>query len=525
MLASPYRGLFALRLFVTAVCLGLMVGLCLQSSQAADPPTIPREFRAAWIATVANIDWPSKRGLPAAKQKAELVRLLDKAAALNLNAVVLQVRPACDAIYPSKLEPWSEFLTGQMGKASKPAYDPLAFAVEQAHRRGLQLHAWFNPYRASHPSGKGPISARHVSNKLPEAVVEYGDYLWLDPSNPQAAQHSLDVILDVVRRYDIDGVHFDDYFYPYPINEKPLATEGNQKPTARKLPFPDDKTWKAYVDATPKQQRLSRDDWRRESVNRFIRNVYEEVKREKPWVLFGVSPFGIWRPGTPESVVGFDAYENLYADSRLWLREGWVDYFTPQLYWQISSKGQSYPVLLDWWRQQNLQQRHLWPGNYTSRVRADGSDGWTAQEIVDQVALTQSLQGVGGNIHFSMKALADNFGGVADALLAGPYAEPAVVPETPWVAGASAPPAPPQAGWTESSGNDLAVEPGDDRPVWMWVVQTFDGKRWRCAIHPGEQRSLGIASANGTRPEKTVVTAIDRLGRASSSVTLSTPGN
>ncbi len=517
--------MFALRHLLTAACLGLVAGLCSSPSWAEEPPPIPREFRAAWIATVANIDWPSKPGLPAAEQQAELVRLLDKAAGLNLNAVVLQVRPACDALYPSKLEPWSEFLTGAMGRPPAPEYDPLAFAVEQAHRRGLQLHAWFNPYRASHPSGKGPISKGHVRNKLPDAVVKYGDYLWLDPSNAQAAQHSLDVILDVVRRYDIDGVHFDDYFYPYPINEKPLE-EGAEKPAAaKKLSFPDETSWQAYLAATPESEQLSRDDWRRNSVNQFIRRVYQEVKREKPGVLFGVSPFGIWRPGSPESVVGFDAYENLYADSRLWLQEGWVDYFTPQLYWQINSKGQSYPVLLDWWREQNLRQRHLWPGNYTSRVKANSTDGWTAQELVDQVAVTQSLDGVQGNIHFSMKALADNYGGVADALLAGPYAEPAVVPTTPWVAGKTAPPAPPRADWAEASTTDLFVKPGDDRPVWVWVVQTFDGEEWRCVVLPGELRTLGVATAAGETPQQVVVTAIDRLGQASSAVTLSPSGN
>src|SRR5436190_6178160 len=239
------------------------------------PPKPMREFRAAWIATVGNIAWPSRRDSSTAEQKAELLALFDRAVQLRLNAIIFQVRPACDALYASTIEPWSEYLTGTMGKAPKPFYDPLAFAVEEAHKRGLELHAWFNPYRARN-SLAGSIAPNHVSKTHPQLVRHYGALLWLDPGEKEVQDYSLAVIMDVVRRYDIDGVHFDDYFYPYP--EKDRA--GNY------LELPDYVSWKRYGVGGG----LSRDDWRRENINSFIRMVYEFIKAAKPWVKFGISP-------------------------------------------------------------------------------------------------------------------------------------------------------------------------------------------------------------------------------------------
>ena len=317
------------------------------------PPELPREFRGAWVATVANIDWPSKPGLPVDEQQQEMIKLLDLARDLHLNAIILQVRPAADALYGSNLEPWSQYLTGIMGQAPEPLYDPLQFAVEQAHQRGLELHAWFNPYRARHASAHGEVANNHISRTHPEIVRQYGGYLWLDPGEPSATEHTRQVVLDVVRRYDIDGVHFDDYFYPYPVTD-----EGGQE-----VPFPDDASWERRKD-----RELSRDDWRRDNVSRFIQSLYADIKSAKPWVKFGISPFGIWRPGQPPSITGFDAYAKLYADAKLWQEQGWLDYLTPQLYWKIDSAGQSYPVLLEWWYEHNARDRHLWPGNFTSRL-------------------------------------------------------------------------------------------------------------------------------------------------------------
>lgn len=381
-----------------------MTALLLAAALAAPADAKP-EFRAAWIATVANIDWPSKPGLPADQQKAELMKLLDRCKEIHLNAVVFQVRPMCDALYESKLEPWSEYLTGTPGKS--PGYDPLAFAVDECHKRGLELHAWFNPYRAWHPSAKGEPTADHLVRKRPDLAKKYGKHHWLNPTHPEVQEHLLQVMLDVVKRYDVDGIHMDDYFYPYP---EPDADK-------KEVPFPDDDTWAAYQKAGGP---LGRDDWRREAVNTFVKRLYAETHAAKPWVQVGISPFGIWRPGHPASVQGFDQYAKLYADARLWLREGWVDYFTPQLYWAIGAEKQSYPQLLTWWAGENPKGRHLWVGNGTYRH--------PAAEIVEQVKLTRQL-GAGGNVHFSMKALLGEKGDALKAL----YGGPAPVPASPWL--------------------------------------------------------------------------------------------
>ncbi|HEX9938601.1 MAG TPA: family 10 glycosylhydrolase, partial [Longimicrobium sp.] len=335
------------RAAAVAALTAALAGACSPAPPAATPraasgadviPSVRREFRGVWIATVANIDWPSRPGLPADSQRAELIALLDRAQALRLNAIVFQIRPAGDALYRSQLEPWSEYLTGAQGTPPSDGYDPLEFAITESHRRGMQLHAWFNPYRARHMSAKTPEAANHISRTHPEVVKQYGRYLWMDPGEPRVQDHSMAVILDVVRRYDVDGVHIDDYFYPYP--ERDSATGGNRE-------FPDEASWRRYQAGGG---RLSRDDWRRNNVDRFVERMYREVHQVKPWVQVGISPFGIWRPGYPAQITaGLDQYAGLYADARKWLREGWTDYFVPQLYWPIARTGQSYPVLLDWW--------------------------------------------------------------------------------------------------------------------------------------------------------------------------------
>jgi len=363
-----------LRRFVlpAALCAACAPAPAAGPAPASAPPPVARELRGVWVATVANIDWPSRPGLPADSQRAELTALLDRAAALRLNAVVFQVRPAADALYPSELEPWSEFLTGEQGKAPEPLWDPLAFAVDGAHRRGMELHAWFNPYRARHPAAKGTEAPTHISRTHPGLVKSYGRYLWMDPGEPEVQERSLRVMLDVVRRYDVDGIHIDDYFYPYPERDS----------AGRTVDFPDEPSWQRY---RASGGRLARDDWRRRNVDDFIQRLHREIHREKPWVKFGISPFGIWRPGHPPQIqTGFDQYAMLYADARRWLREGWMDYFTPQLYWPVAQTPQSYPVLLDWWVKENVRGRHLWPGNFTSRTWEGNPTPWGAREILGQ---------------------------------------------------------------------------------------------------------------------------------------------
>lgn len=498
-LASKYSIAFAL--------LSLCVFVPLAEG-ADEPPPVAREFRGAWIATVANIDWPSKPGLPVKKQKQELLKLLDLAADLNLNAVVLQVRPACDALYASLFEPWSEFLTGRMGKPPEPEYDPLKFAVAEAHRRGLELHAWFNPYRALHPSAKSRISPDHVSRTHPEIVRQYGEYLWLDPGEPGAADYSLAVIMDVVRRYDVDGVHFDDYFYPYPVKDK------DGKP----IDFPDDASWAKYLKSLNGQPPLARDDWRRANVDRLLERLSTEIHRAKPWVKFGVSPFGIYRPGHPESIHGFDAYAKLYADSRKWLQDGTVDYFSPQLYWPIEQKAQSYPVLLSWWHEQNTRDRNLWPGNFTSRVDDGSKTEWTADEVVRQIEATRAQEGAGGNIHFSIKALAADRGGVATTLRKGLYAQPALVPASPWLAAKTPPPAQPRLSWEgQRGGRELVLRLPDGKQPWLWTVQTEHDGGWTTQIVSGHTQSLDDVASG-----QIVVSAVNRVGVAGPAATIET---
>ncbi|HVL14295.1 MAG TPA: family 10 glycosylhydrolase [Gemmata sp.] len=470
------------------VCAALALGLTAPTASAADdPPQLKREFRGVWVATVANIDWPSKPGLAADEQKKELIAILDKVQELRLNAVVFQVRPMADALYKSKLEPWSEFLTGEMGKS--PGYDPLAMAVKEAHARGLELHAWFNPYRARTPAAKSAATDDHITKRRPDLAKPYGTHYWMNPTHPDVQDHSLAVILDVVKRYDVDGVHIDDYFYPY----KEKDADG------KTIPFPDDDTWEKYQAGGGK---LSRDDWRRDAVNVFVKRMYAEVKKAKPWVQVGISPFGIWRPGHPEGIAGLDQYQELYADAKLWFNEGWVDYFAPQLYWPIAQEKQSFPKLLTWWAGENTKKRHLYPGQYTGRVTGQAK-GWRAKEVVDQIEITRKEPGVGGTIHFSMKTLLRNPDGVADELKKV-YAEPALVPASPWLAKGELP-AKPQL--TREKDTICVTAAEGTRFV---VVRSLDNDRWTTAIRGTTAGEVTVPAA-----DRVVVTALDRTGRES----------
>ena len=473
---------------------------------AAELPAVQREFRAAWIATVANIDWPSQPGLPPDQQRSELAALLDRARATGLNAVILQIRPSADALYDSPLEPWSEFLTGTMGKAPDPPYDPLAFAVDEAHARGLELHVWFNPYRVRHTDAAGPAAATHASLSMPDAVRRYGKYLWFDPGEPAAADRFLEVVRDVVARYDIDGVHIDDYFYPYPVKE------GD-----REVPFPDEDSHARAVAAGGLADRAA---WRRDNVDRLVERLWLEVKKQKPHVLVGVSPFGIWRPGHPPGIKGLDQVAALNADPRKWLHEGWLDYLAPQLYWRIDAPDQGFEKLLAWWAGENVKHRGLWPGLYTSRVRRDSTAAvtkvvWEPEEIVRQVEATRAHGGAGGTIHFSMKALADDFDGVATKLAAGPYAEPAIVPAVRPPHG-PLPTAPVVS--RDATGVAFALPPGESDAAWLWVVKSRSGGTWRTAIVPGRASRFDL----GAEVDEVAVSAVVRDGREGPAARLAT---
>ena len=464
---------------------------CLAPIPATQGPTrAQREFRGAWVATVDNIDWPSKRGLPVATQQRELTAILDCARSLHLNALVLQVRPACDALYPSSLEPWSEWLTGTEGRAPEPLWDPLQFAIEGAHARGIELHAWFNPFRARHKAARSANADNHVA-RCTDLCVPYGDYLWLDPGRPAARERTLRTILDVVKRYDVDGIHIDDYFYPYP--------QGS-------LSFPDDAS---FVAAQRAGYRGSRPDWRRHNVDQLIEAIAHDVHTEKPWVKFGISPFGIARPGLPPGIkAGVDQFEQLFADVQRWLREGWCDYLSPQLYWPIAQEAQSYGKLLAWWPQVNPKSRHLWIGNYTGKA---GTRGWPASELLAQVALTRAEKGASGNVHFSMQALLADRGGVAHALRDGPYAERALVPASPWL-DADPPPAP-SVQIEDHADGSLRLRPAaaGDEEVRFFALYVRSGSRWQLEDVRGGEVMFMLRA----RPESYAITAIDRAGNES----------
>lgn len=482
-------------------------------ARAPEKPTVPtvapplaREFRGVWVASVSNMDWPSKRTLTTQQQQDELIALLDRAVALKLNAVIFQVRPAADALYASTIEPWSEYLTGTQGKKPDPYWDPLEFAVREAHARNLELHAWFNPYRARNTDGRSVLASNHIAKTNPSLVKPYGKYLWMDPGEPAVRARTLRVILDVVKRYDIDGVHLDDYFYPYPETTR----------RGRPIPFPDERSWKRY---RAEGGKLSRADWRRNNVDQLVEALHDGVHKTKPWVRFGISPFGIWRPGFPASVRGLDAYDKLYADARKWLREGWVDYFTPQLYWPTTRPQQAYPVLLEWWASENVLARHLWPGNFTSLAGGRGSTAFPVSELVEQIRLTRRQDGATGNVHFSMNSFLRNQAGMNDVLMTGPYAEPALVPASTWLM-ASPPPTPAPVVTGADARQLRLAAPGQPAP-WQWVVQLRTDTAWVTMVLPGTTDRWSIP--RDVAATAVTVSSVNRVGAESLPVTLSIP--
>ncbi len=439
---------------------------------AERPPALAREFRGAWIACIYNIDWPSSPGLSAGAQQAEMRGILDKIVALKMNAVIFQVRPQGDAVYSSSMEPWSASLTGTMGRS--PGYDPLAYCIKEAHARGIEVHAWFNPFRALSNNSQ-QVAGNHAARTSPELTKKFGTMTWFDPALSDTRSRALNVILDVVKRYDVDGVHLDDYFYPYP--------SGN-------LRFPDGKS--------PAE--------RRSYVDGFVSNLYSAVKRQKPHVRVGISPFGIWRPGVPAGIeAGIDSYEQLAGDSRKWLKNGWLDYLAPQLYWPNSPQKQSFSTLLSWWRQQGS--RPVWPGIATSRIGGP-EDRRPASEIINQIEISRKISTTSnGQIHWSVKSLVKNQGGIASKL-ASVYTQPAAVPPMPWVSSKS--PGTPAVS-ASAQGDTTTLRCTPDGNTAKIAVQGKIGGTWRTLkITPAYSTSITIP-----RADTIAVTALDRFGNAS----------
>lgn len=455
---------------------------------AQTPAVYPaHEFRGVWAASVANIDWPSQPGLPVERQKAELLTILNKMQELNLNALVLQVRPNFDALYYSQIEPWSGWLTGKQGVAPNPFYDPLEFAIAESHKRNIELHAWVNPYRAQLSPADGSFAPNHIAKKFPQYAYKYGKNIWMDPGAKEVQDQTYNVILDIVKRYDIDAIHIDDYFYPYPVDG---------------VEFPDYATYDAY---RANGGTLGLEDWRRQNVNKMIQRLSQGIHATKPYVKFGISPFGIYRPGKAPGIVGFDQYAGLYADVKLWLQQGWLDYLSPQLYWKIDPPKQSYPVLLDWWTQQNTKGRHIYAGNFLSQIK---NADWPVSEMQRQVAISrQRVNNLSlGNIFFSMKIFRDNVKGVNEIFKTSVYPTPALPPRMPWLD--NQPPNPPVG--VQLNGRTLTWQADSSGDVRSWALYLQRGNLWQLV------RVLNRDSTSVTLyPGNFVLRAVDRLGNES----------
>jgi uncharacterized lipoprotein YddW (UPF0748 family) len=502
---------------------GLTIGLAAPAHRApAQSPAPKQEMRAVWVAHVFNLDWPRSKTLTPAQQRADFISLLDRHKANGLNAVVVQVRASADAIYPSALEPWSEWLTGTQGVGPQPAYDPLQFMIQEAHRRGLEFHAWINPYRAVTNANTSSIAAGHVSRLHPDWVVPFGTLRVLNPGLPQVRQYLTRVVLDVVRRYDVDGIHFDDYFYPAPQTG---------------VTFDDDAAF-----AQDPRGFTTKADWRRDNVDLFVRTVADSIQAAKPWVKFGISPPGVWRNGTSvggTATTAFQSYTDIFADSRKWLQQGWVDYLAPQVYWTSTTAAARYDLIVPWWSQQVLPAvpRHVYIGHAAYKVSATATDAFNQPtQIPNQLRLARQQANVKGSLFYKSTELLANPLGVADSLRTNFYRHRALVPAMPWKDNVP-PTTPAQASlWNDAQGSGLL------RLSWQPGPPASDGQlaRWyvvyRIPYHAGPPTAADLANPahiasiqDSTRYREPVpagppqylytVTALDRLHNESAPVT------
>jgi uncharacterized lipoprotein YddW (UPF0748 family) len=377
---------------------------------------LAQEFRGVWIATVDNIDWPQRNQFNVDSQKADFIRQLDLHKANGMNAVVVQVRPATDAFYPSPYEPWSQWLTGKQGKAPFPFYDPLQFMIEESHKRGMEFHAWLNPYRANFSIGKASIAPNHVTKLHPSWFVEYGGKLYFDPGNKEGQKWVVNVIKDIVQRYKIDAIHMDDYFYPYRIAGKE---------------FPDASSF------AKNGRGMEKDEWRRSNVDSIILAIHRTIRETKPYVKFGISPFGVWRNQSKDPMgsptrAGVTNYDDLYADVLLWLKKGWIDYVAPQLYWEMGHKLVAYETLIEWWSKHTYG-RHIYIGKGVYRAYEKNLAWKNPKELPNQIKLLREYPNIQGSVYFSSKSFKNNPNGWNDSLRNNYYRLPAQVPRMEWL--------------------------------------------------------------------------------------------
>ncbi|MFI5131862.1 MAG: glycoside hydrolase family 10 protein [Chitinophagales bacterium] len=378
------------------------------------PPAI--EFRGVWIATVDNIDWPLKGMTNVDSQKTEYVRQLDMHRQNGMNAVIVQVRPAADAFYPSPFEPWSQWLTGKQGRAPSPFYDPLQFMIEEAHKRGMEFHAWCNPYRANFNIDYSSIAPDHITRTHPEWFLTYGEAKYFDPANKKAQEFVVNVIRDIVKRYDIDAIHMDDYFYPYRI-------PGKQ--------FPDEAAYRRS------SSNLSKPDWRRSNVDSIIRMISVAIKKIKPWCKFGISPFSVWRNKNvdrdgSDTRSGVSNYDDLFANIVLWMQKRWIDYVAPQLYLEIGHDKIAYEKILEWWSKHSYG-RHIYIGHGIYRAYEKNKAWKNPEELPNQIKLLRQYSTVQGSIYFSSNSFNNNPNGWNDSLQNNYYRSPALIPRMEWL--------------------------------------------------------------------------------------------
>jgi len=376
------------------------------------------EFRGVWIATIDNIDWPQPGVVNPEQQKMDFIRQLDLHQRNGMNAVIVQVRPSADAFYPSPYEPWSQWLSGIQGKAPSPYWDPLEFMVEEAHKRNMEFHAWLNPYRANTKIGSASIAPDHITRQHPEWFLTYGDKKYFDPSNKEAQDFVVNVVHDIVKRYDVDGIHMDDYFYPYPLPNKS---------------FPDEVSYKRSG------SKLSKPDWRRSNVDSIIKKINIVIKNEKPWCKFGISPYSVWRnksqdPEGSDTQAWQTNYDDLFANVLLWLKNGWIDYVAPQLYQEIGHRKIAYEKLVSWWSDHSYG-RHVYIGHAIYRSMERSGPWKNPKELPNQIKLIRENENVQGSIYFSSNCFDRNPNGWNDSLRNNYYKAPALIPPMEWLAG------------------------------------------------------------------------------------------
>ena len=494
-----------LRKLILLLALFLATGVGAQIQQQSPYPK--REFRGAWIQAVNG----QFRGIPTEKLKQTLIDQLNSLQGAGINAIIFQVRPEADALYASQLEPWSRFLTGVQGQAPSPYWDPMQFMIDECHKRGMEFHAWINPYRVK-TSLKSELAANHLYNIHPEWFVTYNNQLYFDPALPESRRHICMVVADIVSRYDVDAIHMDDYFYPYP---------------AKGVDFPDDASFARYGGGF-----TNRADWRRSNVNILIQKIHETIRGLKPWVKFGISPFGIYRNEKNDPLGsktnGLQNYDDLYADVLLWARNGWVDYNIPQIYWQIGHPAADYETLVKWWAK-NTENRPLFIGqSVMNTVQNADPKNPSINQLPRKMALERAYQTIGGSCQWPASAVVENAGKYRDALVQEYHRYPALVPVFDFMDDK----APGKVRkvkkvWTEDGYMLFWTAPKAkdemDRAV-QYVVYRFDGKE---KVNIDDASHIVAITRNnfyklpyddGKTKYRYVVTALDRLHNESKSV-------